>query len=87
MVKTNDLKKGTPITLKNGWAAIIMDNKKCDIRLAEVDGYVKEIGSIYAHDIDAAFINNEWVLVDYTKSQLQLKEMVENIGQSAIIVS
>lgn len=87
MVKTNDLKKGTPITLKNGWAAIIMDNKKGDIRLAEVDGYVKEIGSIYAHDIDAAFINNEWVLVDYTKSQLQLKEMVENIGQSAIIVS
>ena len=87
MVKTNDLKKGTPITLKNGWAAIIMDNKKGDIRLAEVDGLVKEIGSIYAHDIDTAFINGEWVLVDYTKSQLQLKDMVDNLGQSATILS
>lgn len=87
MVKTNDLKKGTPITLRNGWAAIIMDNKKGDIRLAEVDGLFKEIGSIYAHDIDTAFINGEWVIVDYTKSQLQLKEMVDNIGQTAIILS
>lgn len=87
MVKTNDLKKGTPITLKNGWAAIIMDNKKGDIRLAEVDGLVKEIGSIYAHDIDTAFINGEWVLVDYTKSQLQLKDMVDNLGQSATLLT
>lgn len=87
MVKTNDLKKGTPITLKNGWAAIIMDNKKGDIRLAEVDGLVKEIGSIYAHDIDTAFINGEWVLVDHTKSQLQLKDMVDNLGQSATLLS
>lgn len=87
MVKTNDLKKGTPITLKNGWAAIIMDNKKGDIRLAEVNGLVKEIGSIYAHDIDTAFINGEWMLVDYTKSQLQLKDMVDNLGQSATLLS
>jgi hypothetical protein len=87
MVKTNDLKKGTPITLRNGWAAIIMDNKKGDIRLAEVDGLAKEIGSIYAHDIDMAFINDEWVMVDYTKSQLALKDMVDNIGQSATLLT
>lgn len=64
-----------------------MDNKKGDIRLAEVDGLVKEIGSIYAHDIDTAFINGEWVLVDYTKSQLQLKDMVDNLGQSATLLT
>jgi hypothetical protein len=87
MVKTNDLKKGTPITLRNGWAAIIMDNKKGDIRLAEVDGFAKEIGSIYAHDIDMAFINDEWVMVDYTKSQLALKDMVDNLGQSATLLT
>ena len=60
MIETNSLKKGTPITLKNGWAAIIMDNKKGDTRLAEVDGYFKEIGSIYASDIDTAFIDGKW---------------------------
>jgi hypothetical protein len=60
MIETNDLKKGTPITLKNGWAAIIMDNKKGDTRMAEVDGYFKEIGSIYARDIDTAYVNGQW---------------------------
>jgi len=60
MIETNDLKKGTPITLKNGWAAIIMDNKKGDARMAEVDGYFKEIGSIYARDIDTAFVDGQW---------------------------
>lgn len=60
MIETNDLKKGTPITLKNGWAAVIMDNKKGDTRLAEVDGYFKEIGSIYARDIDTAFVDGKW---------------------------
>jgi hypothetical protein len=60
MIETNNLKKGTPITLKNGWAAIIMDNMKGDTRMAEVDGYFKEIGSIYASDIDTAFVDGQW---------------------------
>ena len=60
MINSNDLKKGTPITLKNGWAAVIMDNKKGSTRLAEVDGYFKEIGSIYADDIDTAFVDGQW---------------------------
>jgi hypothetical protein len=60
MIETNSLKKGTPITLKNGWAAVIMDNMKGDTRMAEVDGYFKEIGSIYASDIDTAFVDGQW---------------------------
>ena len=60
MIETNNLKKGTPITLKNGWAAVIMDNMKGDTRMAEVDGYFKEIGSIYASDIDTAFVDGQW---------------------------
>ena len=79
MLNTNDLKKGTQIMLKNGWVAVIYDNKKGDTRLAEVDGIFKEIGSIYAHDIDQAFINNEWVIVSHTKKQKDLNTLINAI--------
>lgn len=76
MIKTNDLKKGTPITLRNGWAAILMDNMKGMTRLAEVVGLYTEIGSIYAHDIAEAYIDGKWVPVELTKKQKQLMEIV-----------
>jgi hypothetical protein len=79
MLNTNDLKKGTQIMLKNGWAAVIYDNKKGNTRLAEVDGIFKEIGSIYAHDIDQAFINNEWQPVTHTKNQKDLNTLINAI--------
>lgn len=59
---TNDLKKGDKVTLKNGWNAIIEDNKKGNIRLAKVFGVYTEIGSVYAWDIDY-----------HTKDDLQVK--------------
>jgi hypothetical protein len=67
MINSNSLKKGTPIKLKNGWAAVIMDNRKGDTRMAEVDGLVKEIGSIYARDIDTAFVDGKWQPVKRVK--------------------
>jgi hypothetical protein len=79
MLNTNDLKKGTQIMLKNGWAAVIYDNKKGNTRLAEVDGIFKEIGSIYSHDIDQAFINNAWVTVSHTKKQKDLNTLINAI--------
>ena len=79
MIKTNELKKGTPITLKNGWGAIIMDNKKGATRLAEVDGYFKEIGSIYASDIDTAFIDGQWqpVTRDMSENEVMMKALMD----------
>lgn len=79
MLNTNDLKKGTQIMLKNGWAAVIYDNKKGNTRLAEVDGIFKEIGSIYAHDIDRAFIGGEWLPVIHTKKQKNLDTLINAI--------
>jgi hypothetical protein len=79
MLNTNDLKKGTQIMLKSGWAAVIYDNKKGSTRLAEVNGIFKEIGSIYSHDIDQAFINNEWVPVNHTKKQKDLNTLIDAI--------
>jgi hypothetical protein len=79
MINTNDLKKGTQILLKNGFGAILYDNKKGNIRLAEVDGIFKELGSIYSYDIDQAFINNAWQPVTYTKKQKDLNILINAI--------
>jgi hypothetical protein len=50
-MKSNDLKKGDRIVLLNGWEATIEDNKKGNIRMATVEGFVTEMGSIYMHDV------------------------------------
>ncbi len=50
-VQTNALKKGTRVVLRNGWEAMLEDNKRGSIRMATVFGTYTEMGSIYAHDI------------------------------------
>jgi len=73
---TNELKKGTRIHLKNGWYATLMDNKKGTIRMAEVEGFYTEIGSIYAHDIaEYRDEHGEWHLVEHTKKQKEVEKM------------
>jgi hypothetical protein len=79
MLNSNDLKKGTQIMLKSGFGAVLYDNKKGNIRLAEVDGIFKEIGSIYSHDIDQAFINGNWHPVTHTKKQKELNTLINAI--------
>ena len=37
-MRTNDIKKGTRIKLHNGWFGTMMDNKKGNVRMAEVQG-------------------------------------------------
>ncbi len=51
VVKTNDLKKGDLVMLRNGWQARIADNRKGDTRLCTVYGFETEMGSVYSHDI------------------------------------
>ena len=50
-MKANDLRKGDRVLLKNGWYATMADNKKGNIRLATVEGFETEMGSIYMHDV------------------------------------
>lgn len=73
---TNDIKKGTRIRLRNGWYATMMDNKKGNIRMAEVEGYYTETGSIYAHDIAAVMTDSGWVTPTLTEKQLDIMCMV-----------
>lgn len=74
-MKTNDLKKGDRVLLRNGWYATIEDNKKGNIRLATVEGFYTETGSVYAHDIVRCVSENS--NIEHTPAQLRLKKMVE----------
>lgn len=77
-MKTNDLKKGARILLANGWYGTIADNARGNIRMAEVEGFYTEIGSVYSHDIVRA-INaaGEWENVQHTPAQDKLRKEVE----------
>ena len=78
---TNELKKGTRVLLANGWYATLKDNARGNIRCAEVEGYVTEIGSIYSHDIKYVCDNNDVVveMVEHTPAQVKLRSTANSI--------
>ena len=83
-MKTNELKKGDRVRLRNGWEAEIMDNLKGTRRLAKVFGFETEIGSIYAHDIvEVRVVDKEtmkwaeiWAPIEHTDAQKKLRQDV-----------
>ncbi len=90
-MKTNELKKGTRILLRNGWEADLIDNKKGTIRDATVYGDYTESGSIYAHDIVAYEVKDGPVAlmlcgrkfatdIEYTPAQIQCRESCFALG-------
>jgi hypothetical protein len=77
-MKTNELKKGTRIQLRNGWYATLIDNMKGNTRLADVEGFSREMGSVYSHDIVRAEVAGQgWVEVEHTDKQKALRKVVE----------
>jgi hypothetical protein len=79
-MKTNELKKGVRIQLRNGWQAIVKDNAKGNTRMCEVFGHFTEIGSVYSHDIMKAEINDQWIDIEHTDAQKKLREKVKALG-------
>lgn len=77
-MKTNDLKKGDRIILSNGWYATIMDNKKGNIRFCDVEGFEREMGSVYSHDIVALVKPAGRVIIEHTPAQVKLRRTVLN---------
>ena len=63
--ETNKLKKGTRVVLRNGWQAVLEDNKRGAIRMATVEGFYTEMGSIYAHDIAGYKDGDFWIQLPY----------------------
>lgn len=78
-MKTNELKKGDKVVLKNGWIATIEDNKKGDIRLAKVYGDYTELGSVYAWDIAYYSKGLEMVEIELTPKQLKSRNLVKGV--------
>lgn len=82
-MKTNELKKGVRVKLRNGWEADIADNAKGNTRMAKVYGFETEIGSVYSHDIVLAqspIDGKSWVKVEHTPAQIKLKASLAAVG-------
>jgi hypothetical protein len=77
-IRTNDIKKGWRIQQHNGWYGTMMDNRKGNLRMVNVEGDFTETGDIYAHEIYSACdpATGVWHTVEYTPSQLELRARV-----------
>ena len=88
-MKTNDIKKGMVVELRNGWFGIMADNMRGNTRMVDVDGMYREIGSVYSHDIVKAwttkiklgsnimlFETDKWEQIEHNKKQLELKSFI-----------
>jgi hypothetical protein len=79
-MKTNDLKKGDKVNLRNGFTAIIEDGKKGNIRMAKVFGDYTELGSVYAWDIISAVKDDKVVDIELTESQVKARKLTTSLG-------
>lgn len=82
-MKTNEIKKGMRVQLRNGWYGTMADNMRGNIRMVDVEGIVREIGSVYSHDImrvltptkDATTTAPAWHKVEHTSEQLKMMKL------------
>lgn len=76
-MKTNEIKKGMRIILSNGWEGTMKDNMRGTTRVAEIEGYYTETGSVYSYDIVAAQPHNDgvWIKIEHTEKELKVKAM------------
>jgi len=91
-MKTNDIKKGMWVLLRNGWHGEVWDNGRGNTRVVDVYGFEHEAGSVYAHDIVAYAVKPvnrpvesrysfDWKTdVEHTPAQLKCKEMASALG-------
>lgn len=78
---TNELKRGARVQLRNGWLATVMDNKKGNTRVCEVEGTYTETGSVYAHDIMYVITGGGAKdSVEHTEAQRKLRAQVSAFG-------
>lgn len=84
----NDIKKGARIKLRNGWFGTMADNKKGNIRMVDVEGYFRETGSVYSHDIALVRVDpnavddgvNGWERVTLSPAQEKSAKFIRSMG-------
>ena len=81
-MRANELRKGDRVVMRDtGWLATIADNRKGNIRLATVEGIYTELGSIYAHDIEAKIEpDGTRTPVEVSAKQAKLKAQITALG-------
>lgn len=81
---TNEIRKGDRILLRNGWYGTMKDNARGQTRIAEVEGFYTETGSVYAHDIVAAqkVDGGQWTRITHTPAQEQLRLRLVSMGMA-----
>ena len=91
-MKTNEVKKGMVVQLRNGWYGIMADNMRGNTRMVDVDGLYRETGSVYSHDIVRVWPNKGFTLesapqhlysseaIEHTQSQINLRRQAMALG-------
>ena len=81
MIKSTEIVKGDTVYMKgSGWKAVILDNqRRRNIRMAEVHGFYTEAGSIYVHDISHVVRDGFPHEVELTDEQKKLAVTVNRL--------
>lgn len=78
----NDVKKGMRIQLRNGWFGTMADNAKGNIRMVDVEGTFREIGSVYTHDIRVVQVGDSWENVELSPAQAKKAENIKTMTRA-----
>lgn len=81
---SNELRKGDRVVMRGtNWNATIMDNVKGNIRVADVEGLYREMGSVYVWDI-AYKLNEDGSTepIELTPKQIKDRANVNNFMNS-----
>lgn len=85
----NNVKKGMRVQLCNGWYGTMMDNAKGNVRMVDVEGLFREIGSVYSHDIvrvlvtvenEAGISMHRWEQVELSPAQEKNVQKIKAAG-------
>lgn len=80
-VTMKDVRKGTRVTLRNGWEAVVLDNlTNRQTRMCEVFGEYTEMGSVYSSDIVEALVGGNWEIVTHNTKTLELHKARQSWG-------
>jgi hypothetical protein len=80
-VSIKDVKKGTRVILRNGFKAIVEDNKTTShTRLVTVQNHFNDMGSVYATDIVEAMEEGIWFVVQHSPAQLKAAQARKGWG-------
>lgn len=79
-ILSNNIKKGDLIVEAHNWYGEIIDNKKGNIRMANIHGLFEEMGSIYVWNITRVCKDGVVYYIKLTKKQKKDKKMINVMG-------